>query len=264
MLTEKQKKEIASLNRRKNREQQNVFLVEGIRSVDTALDSVAEVRFLISTSATHSPERDSRAESLGGIAATLSESEMAKISDVRNSQGLLLVAERPWSDPEELLSRNSILILDGVQDPGNVGTLLRTAAWFGVDAVLAGPETADFFNAKVVRASMGGIWDVQLAHTDDLSAWCSAWTGAERYIYAADLDGQALDDWLPTFPSALIVGSEARGISKVLAPFIKERIHVPSSPARSEQQYPRNRATESLNAAVAGALVIWSWVRQIG
>ena len=256
MLTEKQKKEFASLTRRKNRELHDAFLVEGIRSVDAALASGAHVKYLISTSATSSAERNSRVETLGGLAVTLPDKEVAKISDVQNSQGVLLVASRPLSDADELLNKQGILVLDGIQDPGNVGTLLRTAAWFGIDGVLAGPETADFFNPKVVRASMGGIWDVQLARTDDLVAWCSTWSGRDASIYAADLDGLAVDDWVPTFPSALIVGSETHGISRNLESLITERVHVPS-PATQ-------RATESLNAAVAGALVISNWVRPAG
>ncbi|GMQ82336.1 MAG: RNA methyltransferase [Rhodothermia bacterium] len=267
MLTEKQKQEIASLTRRKNRELHDAFIIEGFRSVDAALASGAHVNYLISTSATSSTERNSRATTLGGVAATLPYKEMAKISDVQNSQGVLLVVSRPLSDADELLNKKSVLLLDGIQDPGNVGTLLRIAAWFGIDGVLAGPETADFFNPKVVRASMGGIWDVQLARTDDLVAWCSTWSRSDGSIYAADLDGLAVDDWVPTFPSVLIVGSEAHGISENLESFITERIHVPSRvPDRPEHSElpPKRRATESLNVAAAGAVVISNWVRQAG
>jgi len=267
VLTEKQKNEIASLTRRKNRELHDAFLVEGFRSVDAALASGAPVNFLISTGATSSAEREGLAESLGGVAVTLKDKEMAKISDVQNSQGILLVVSRPLSDAIALLGQQRILVLDGIQDPGNVGTLLRTAAWFGVDGVLAGPKTADFFNPKVVRASMGGIWDVKLARTDDLAKWFLASTEKNTSIYAADLNGVAVDEWTPTFPSVLIIGSEAHGISEDLEPFLSERIHVPSrAQARADQSDvpPIQRATESLNAAVAGALVISNWVRQSG
>jgi len=253
MLTEKQKKEIASLSRKKSRERLNVFLIEGKRSVEAAIAAKAELLYLITSSEAASPDLRSAVESLGGTVDVLPERELARLSNVQTSQGMLAVARRQLVDAELLKNENTVLLLCGVQDPGNVGTLLRTAAWFGVGAVIAGPETADFYNTKVVRASMGGIWDVRLSEIDDVRSWLVEWKIGGQRIYAADLEGISLESWKPTFPSVMIIGSEAHGIPTEIARLADERIHIPG--------HGRSRITESLNAAVAGGLVVSSWMR---
>ncbi len=254
VLTEKKKKEIVSLSRRKNRERLNAFLLEGVRSVEAALAAKAEVLYLITSAQAASPKLRATAESLGATVAVLSEREMARLSDVQTSQGILAVARRRLIDADLLMSENTVLLLCGVQDPGNVGTLVRTAAWFGVGAVIAGPDTADFYNAKVVRASMGGIWDLRLSVTDDVRSWLIEWQKRKGRIYAADLEGTGIGGWTPAFPSVMIIGSEAHGVSAAIGELIDERIHIPGP--------GRLRITESLNAAVAGGLVVSSWMKE--
>lgn len=254
VLTEKQKKEIASLSRRKNRERLNAFLLEGVRSVEAAIAAKADLLYLITLAQAASAELRADAESLGAAVAVLSERELARLSDVQTSQGILAVARRRLIDAERLMKENTVLLLCGVQDPGNVGTLLRTAAWFGVGAVIAGPDTADFYNTKVVRASMGGIWDLRLSVTDDVRSWLNEWQIRDNRIYAADLEGTNIDRWKPTFPSVMIIGSEAHGVSVEIAGLIDERIHIPGPGSL--------RITESLNAAVAGGLVVSSWMNK--
>src|SRR5690625_3046549 len=129
------------------------------------------------------------------------EPTMARLSDVMASQGVLAVVRMPDRDASRLVGYERVLALDGVQDPGNAGTLIRTAAWFGIAGVLAGAGTVDFFNPKVVRSSMGGTFDVALAATDDLAAWLHEAKGRGVHVYAADMDGTAAEAWQPVAPS---------------------------------------------------------------
>lgn len=255
-LSDKKKKAIKSLSRKKNRVEQNAFLVEGMRSVDAALAAAekgrAELRLLITTADSHSDERYRRAMRLGAESVDVPARELNKLSDVESSQGILIVASIPGPDPEKLQHKNRVLVLDGVQDPGNVGTLVRTAAWFGIEGVVFGPGTADLYGPKAARATMGGIWDVEALQVEDLHTWCREWREAGKVIYAADLGGVSVSDWIPSFPSALVVGSEAHGISSSIIPHISERIHIHGGMDQG--------VTESLNASIAGAVVMASWV----
>jgi TrmH family RNA methyltransferase len=253
VLTEKRKKEFSSLGRRRNRDRLDAFVVEGVRSVEAALDARADVICLMTTPEKASDERAARARELGGAVELVPQAELNRISDVTNSQGVILVARRRRCDESELLSAPHVLVLDGVQDPGNVGALVRTAAWFGIAGVLAGPGTADFFNPKTVRASMGGIWDVLLSSTEDASAWMKAWKSRGGESWAAALAGRPPEEWMPRIPSVLVIGSEAHGVERELLEMVDGSVHIPRSAVP--------RITESLNASVAGGILISEWSR---
>jgi TrmH family RNA methyltransferase len=256
MLPQKTRKEISSLHRRRHRDRHDAFIVEGIRSVDAALSAGARVRFLLQTHDAATEARAVRARALGGETYEVSPQELEKVSDVETSQGVLLVAGRRLLKAEAILDAASVLVLDGIQNPGNVGALLRTAAWFGVEAVLAGPGTSDFFNAKAARASMGAIWDLKLAGTADLAAWLGLFRRRGGRAWAADLTGMPVGDWDPgSPPSAFVIGSEAHGLSDALRDRLNGLVHIPRSRSTG--------VTESLNAAVAGALLLSEWTRKL-
>jgi len=252
VLTERRKKEIASLNRRKNRDERGEFLVEGVRSVRAAIDGGATVTELLSTSNAGEENLAGLVDKRGGKYYVISPREMNKFSAVRESQGILAVCSIPRLNPEDILVSSTVLLLDGVQDPGNVGTLVRTAGWFGIEAVLSGPGTADFFNPKTVRSSMGGIWDLKLAETDNPVEWITQFRSEGGLVYAADMSGSDVNSFEFRRPSALVIGSEARGISDVVRKVVDHLVHIPG-PAR-------RGATESLNAGVAGGLIMARWV----
>lgn len=251
MLTERRIKEIVSLRKRRGREEQDALIVEGLRSIQAALDGNAQIIDLIVADGEADAKLCAEVKRRGGRVSEVTARQMKKMSDVRVSQGVLAVCRRPDVDASDLLDKSSVLLLDCVQDPGNVGTLIRTAGWFGLDGVLAGPGTADFFNPKVVRSSMGGIWDVMLAGTSDLSLWLDEFRKQGGRIYAADMTGASLQTIQFTHPSVLIIGSEAHGISVPVRTFVDESIHIAGT--------DRKRATESLNAGVAGSLIISGW-----
>jgi TrmH family RNA methyltransferase len=148
------------------------------------------------------------------------------------------------------------LLLDGVQDPGNVGALVRTAAWFGVQTVVGDEGTADFENPKAVRASMGGLWDVALARVPDLGPVLDRLAAEGAALWGADLGGTSVAAWAPGHTAALVMGSEAHGLSADVAERLHRSggglVHIPGAAGA--------RGVESLNVSVAGGVLLARWL----
>jgi TrmH family RNA methyltransferase len=171
---------------------------------------------------------------------------MARISHFPTPSPILAVgriAPAPF-DPV-CLTRGLTLALDGVQDPGNVGTLLRLADWFGLDRVLLSPDCADLFHQKVINASMGSFARVRV-HTADLpdAFTALATTSPGTPILGCDLAGDAVHTLPPLREAVLVIGSEGRGLSPGVRARLTRRLTI-----------PRHGAAESLNAAVAAGIV---------
>ena len=156
-LTARRSKEIASLARKKHRDRLGQMLVEGVRAVEAAVAAQAS---LVEVVVAEGVQHEARVQALtaqAGVPVYVAPAHvLARLSDVQTSQGVLAVARTRLVSEAHLSSRTTVLVLGGVQNPGNVGAVIRTAAWFGVEAVLAGPGAADLFHPKVVRAAMGG------------------------------------------------------------------------------------------------------------
>ena len=254
-MTNRRRKEIASLKRKKGREALGQFLVEGVRSVEAALAAQAPLAEVLVSEAV---QDDAPVQALTTAAAqanvhldVLPPKTFEALSTVETSQGVLAVARAVWVPLHEVAGCRRLLLLDAVQDPGNVGTLLRTAAWFGIDAVVAGPGTVEFFNPKVVRAAMGGLWDVHLVQADDLADALQTLRTHGVRLYGADLEGTDARAWQPAVPSALVLGSEAHGLSEPVQRLLDERITIVGSPKR--------QGAESLNVAVAAGILMHTW-----
>ena len=253
MLTNRRRKEIAALGQKKARERLGQTLVEGVRSVEAAVAAGAPLVEILVTEETQQAPRVAALLAAAKVPVHVVPARaMDRLSDVQTSQGLLAVAETVYLPDEKLTTAPTILALDGVQDPGNVGTIVRTAAWFGAEAVLAGPGTADLYHPKTVRAAMGGLWDLALARTSDLAATLSDLRTAGHTLYGADLDGTAARRWVPRRPSVLVLGSEAHGISPAVDVLLGERVAIRGAATRA--------GAESLNVAVAGGILLHAWL----
>ncbi len=249
-LTQQRRKDIARLRRRRDREKMGQTLVEGVRSVEAAVDAgVALVDVLVTPEA----RKDSRVQQLlARIAAPVHEvtaAELAALSDVEHAQGVLAVAVAPFY--EDAGRARTLLALDAVQDPGNVGVLIRTAAWFGVEAVVIGGGTVDPYNAKAVRAAMGGVWDVRLVAAPDLAGFLSRQRTEGFAIYGAMLEGTEARRWQPQQPGVLVLGSEGHGLSTSVAQLLDEAVAIAGSAQR--------QGVESLNVAVAAGILLHRW-----
>ena len=252
-LTRRRRQEIASLARKKHRERLGELLVEGVRSVEAAVDGGAALVEVVVSNDVRGEERvRALLERVDVPVHEADAREMAALSDVQASQGVLAVARMGRTSEEELAGCASVLALDGVQDPGNVGAVLRTAAWFGAHAALAGPGTADFFSPKTVRAAMGGLWDVRLAQTSDLAEALRRLRTSGFRLYGADLGGTSARAWEPQPPSVLVLGSEAHGLSADVRALLDERVAIRGAEGR--------RGAESLNVAVAAGILMYRWL----
>jgi len=264
-LSNRRHKEITALHRRKYRARQGQTVVEGARAVEAAIDAGAPVTDLVlSAGFAGRSDADALLDRLAATRSdgevdvwTVSDEEMAELSGVATSQGVLAVVNRQYVNVDDLAespaSAATVLALDGVQDPGNVGTIVRTAAWFGVTAVVAGPGTAGLYGPKVMRAAMGGHWDVGLGRTDLLGAALDRFRREGFQIYGADLYGTDARAWVPRHPSALVLGSEAHGLSADVLDRIDEPIAIPGSADR--------QGAESLNVAVASGILVYEWTQ---
>ncbi len=241
----------ALLGRPKERREANAFVAEGVRLVEEALAADWPFRFLLYADGLSEKGKllVASIQSHGIGTEMVSESVLNAISETETSQGILAVLElTPIPYP---LSPNFILIPDSIRDPGNLGTLLRTAAAAGVQAVFLPPETTDAFAPKVVRAGMGAHFRLSI-HT---LSWDEIRRIAESLnltLYLAAAEGE-LTYWEADFrrPLALIVGGEAEGASQAARKLANRRIRIPMP-----------GGAESLNAASAGAILMFEIVRQ--
>lgn len=253
-LTRRRRKEIASLHRKKEREARGELLLEGVRGVESSVVAGAPLVEVIVTPEAREESRVRRLISQVKVPVyEVSSRELDKLSDARTHQGVLAVARMEKLSKEEITELSSMVALDGVQDPGNVGTIMRTAAWFGIEAVVAGSGTAGLFGPKVVRAAAGSLWDVRLGTADHLPSLLDALKERGAACYGADLEGTPCHAWRPGRPSVLVLGSEAHGISPEVAHRLDERVSVPGAPGR--------RGTESLNVAVASGILLFHYAR---
>jgi RNA methyltransferase, TrmH family len=239
------------LQRRKARERQQAFVAEGIRTVEELVRSGIRIRGALVTPRLDETERGS---ALREALATrtpnvleVAEREFDSAASTDSPQGVLAVAEVPDHDPGRLTlpAPARVLVLDGVQDPGNVGTMLRTAAALGAFATLALPGTVDLWNAKVVRSAMG-------AHFHHVAFHCT-WDALDSFLarervtlWATDVSGEPLDPGLAPDRLALVLGNEGAGMSA------ETRARRPHSVS-----LPIGRAVESLNVAVAAGIFLY-------
>lgn len=241
------------LQRRKARERQQRFVAEGVRSVEALLASGLEVTGLLITAGAHA---DPRGAALLDMAAarripvqTVTDQEFASAADTDSPQGVLAVAAMPSRPLLPPAAGARYLVLDALQDPGNVGTVVRTAAALGVTATIALPGTVDLWNAKVVRSSMGALF-VHPVHTLSWEALAGFLATHQVSLWAADLDGDPLPE-LADHPLpdriAVVVSNEGTGLSGHVAAAVARRIRIPMAPE-----------VESLNVAVATAIVLYA------
>lgn len=240
-------KRLKSLQQKKFRDASGLFVVEGDKMVEEAIRSPYKV------------EEVYRKDEIGTEA-------MSRISSLSSPSPSLAVVRKPddsiVDDPallQPLLSKGGLyLALDTIRDPGNLGTILRIADWFGIDAVFATKDTVDVFNPKVVQATMGAIFRVRL-HYVDLPELSKVVLEQGGKIFGTFLDGKNIYDRDldngENFPSVIVIGNEANGISNEMSELVTDRLYIPPYP----QDTP---GSESLNAAIATAITVAEFRRR--
>jgi TrmH family RNA methyltransferase len=239
MLVKSQVKYIQSLSQKKLRDQEGVFVAEGPKIINELLQAGnTQVQQIFAL-----PEWIARNPGINGDKlAEVSPAELERISFLQTPNQVTGIFARPRF-PATISWNNTIsLMLDTIQDPGNMGTIMRSADWFGIKQIVCSPDCADVFSPKVVQASMGSISRVQVFY-EDLTAFLHEHNTVP--VYAAALDGTSLYS-LPAIQSGIIlVGNESKGINDELLQLSRYRITI-----------PRRGGAESLNAAVATGIIL--------
>jgi TrmH family RNA methyltransferase len=239
------------LRRRKARERQGLFVVEGIRGVEELLRTAIPVKGVLSSERLLTTPRGvalAAAVADRGIPAeSVGEKDFATAADTDTPQGILAVAEVPQIRLEDLPAAETLrlLILDGVQDPGNAGTIVRTAAALGATATLALPGTVDLWNSKVVRSGMGAHFH----HPCLVGTWEELAEFRERrglQLWAADVSGESIRSTAPPARLGLIVGNEGSGLSSEARTRADRLVALPIA-----------STVESLNVAVAAGILLY-------
>jgi len=236
MLTKNQIKLITQLKAKKYREQYELFVVEGIKSIKEFINAKQfELEQLYTTDAT--------IFAVGQANLTvIDEKVLKKISNLKNPNTCLAVFKIKKAvvvEPEKGLQ----VALDAISDPGNLGTIIRLCDWFGVETLYCSEDTVDCFNPKVVQATMGSLNRVNVIYTG-----LTELLSNESVIYGAFMDGENVYQTTLNKDAILLIGNEANGISKALEALVNNRVSIP--------KFGKTQETESLNAAIATGILL--------
>jgi RNA methyltransferase, TrmH family len=243
MLSKNEIKYIQSLGHKKNRDEEAVFIAEGSKIVQELITGYAGQ--IIRLYATETFLSQNNTSALQQRVTAVSDTELERISQLQTPNQCLAVVEQL---PAANLTKQQqwILALDAIRDPGNMGTIIRLADWFGVGTIVLSPDCADIYNPKVVQASMGSIMRVEF-HVCPLAEFLSS---SKLPVFAATLNGKDVTD--VEFPKngVLIIGNEAQGIGDEVLQAVTQQIKI-----------PKFGGAESLNAAVATGILLWEMKR---
>jgi TrmH family RNA methyltransferase len=248
MLSKNKIKYIHSLELKKNRVSEGVFVAEGRKLVGDLLGHFA-CRLLVATQEWWDAHPTATAEEC----VTVTQDELTRASLQKAPQEVLAIFGQPdFTMDASVLSHSLCLALDDVQDPGNVGTIIRVADWFGIEHIFCSHGTADVYNPKTVQATMGALARVKV-HYCDLPAFIGSLK--EVPVYGTFLDGEVIYEKTLTTHGLIVMGNEGKGVSPAVARLINERLFIPAYPAERE-------TSESLNVAIATAIVCGEFRRR--
>lgn len=256
MLSKNQIKHINSLQIKKFRQQFKAFVVEGEKNVNELLSSGLEIKKILATNQWlqmyHSliPLRNFDFQEI-------TENELRKISDLTKPNLVLAIGGIPDAGgvlPTDF--KKTMIALDGIRDPGNLGTIIRTADWFGIETIICSNDSVDVYNPKVIQATMGSFARISVIYTDLAEFFTHL--EAETPVYGALLKGKALTEKLFTKPGIILIGNESHGISPTLMPFINEPIYIPRISGSDSRICP-----ESLNASIANGIICYEICKQL-
>ena len=241
MLVKSQVKYIQSLGHKKFRDTYGVFIAEGPKIVSELLTADNLILSQCFATETWIEQNQSLLEGKEKLVTKIDDQELQRISFHNSPNQVLAVFSKPRFATVNKPS-GIILLLDTIQDPGNLGTILRTADWFGLKKIVCSEDTVDVFNPKVVQSAMGSITRVELQYTS-LQEFIKS--NADIPLYATSLHGEDLDEKIKLSDAFLLMGNESRGISADLEHMALKRIRI-----------PKKGGAESLNVAVATGIVL--------
>lgn len=250
-LTRQKLLNIKNLQQKKHRDSEGKFIVEGWKSVEEALNGGIEIETIVyDERKVESPKLLSALKHFAKEIISAKTKELESISDTVTTQGIVAVLPKfpPAKKLDSLLKQLSslIVVLDGISDPGNLGTIIRTCDWFGVDALIIGNNSVELYNPKVVRATMGSLFHFPVIEELDIADLLKRCKKEKMSIYSTELSGSE-DIRTTSFSkrSAVVFGSESHGVSKEISRLSDKKILIP--------QFGK---AESLNAAMACGIIL--------
>jgi TrmH family RNA methyltransferase len=246
MLTKNKSQFIRQLHQKKYRQQHRMFIVEGTRMIEELVNSTWQIVEVIATQKWLA----ANSELLPGYVSStgIAEKEIARLSAFSTAPGVLAVVRMPAeAAPGADILADYVLLLDGISDPGNMGTILRTADWFGFRNVICSNDSVELFNSKVVQATMGSLFRVNVFYVDILEFLQQI--PDEIPIAGAMLSGNSLPEMDLGEKGIFVIGSESHGIRPATQRLLTQRLHIPA--------WQPDGRPESLNASIAAALICY-------
>ena len=254
MLSKKQVSLIVSLQRKKSRDEEKLFVIEGDKIVKEFLESGVKVVTLIA-----------KPEFIGGLSLELLASagevipvnyeELKRVSTLKTPHNAMAVVRIPETTPDQEMILNDLCVaLDFIQDPGNLGTIIRAAAWFGIKNIVCSDNCVDLYNPKVIQASMGAILNVAVSYCD-LTEFLGKAKEKRVPVYGAMLEGESIYSKDLGKKGVILLGNESKGISDELIAFVTERVVIPKF---TTALY----GIESLNVGMAASILFSEFARR--
>lgn len=247
-------KNIRKLKEKKYRDANNEYLIEGIKLIKEAVEEKAKIKLIVVCEESIE-DGDIDQKLLYEIAKYdciyVNKKVFSILTDVQNPQGILAVIEKKNNEEDINYKEDIIVVLDGIQDPGNLGTILRTIDSVGLSQVIVSKETADSYNPKVVRSTMGAIFRVNVIESEDLLQTLKNLKKHKYKIMSTSLETNNSIYDVEYNKKVIVIGNEANGVSKNVLEYADEKIKIPML-----------GKTESLNASVATSIILYEYVRR--
>lgn len=240
MISQKEIKLITSLKQKKYRDQEGLFVAEGKKCVKALLDSKLSLYKLLVAE---------EVEFTFQHATQVTTSVLQKVTSLKNNNGIVAVFYKPESKP--FFDRGLTVVLDGIRDPGNLGTIIRLCDWFGVENLVCSLDTVDCYNPKVVQATMGSLATVPIYYKD-LSMYLPT---CKKPIYGAVMEGINIYNETLCSESVIVMGNEGKGISQAVSKYINQFVTIPN--------FSNGKGAESLNVATATGILLSEFRRII-
>ncbi len=243
MISKAKEKLIKSLNIKKYRDKYNYFYIEGEKMLDDILDSSLNVKTVFVTK-----ELINKYNNISDV-IEVTDNELSRISSLVTHRNVLAIIEKP----KNVIAKNEIynslsILLDKVQNPGNIGTIIRTANWFGIKNVFCSSDSADIYSPKAIQATMGAISNVNV-HYVNIVDFLESFSKNKKFIISGSfLEGENIYKTKLTRTGIIIMGNEGNGISKQCEKYVNKKIYIPNYPLD-------NKLTDSLNVSIATAII---------
>ena len=247
-------KHIKKLKDKKYRDESNEYIIEGIKLIEEAVKEQAKIKKIIvceNTTKTYEIPTHIMLEIAKYECIYVTDKIFNLITQVTNPQGIMAIIEKNSKENEIDYTQDIILVLDDVQDPGNLGTILRTADSIGLNQIVVSKGTADAFNSKVVRSTMGAIFRIKIIETQDLIRTIKQMKKHHFKLMVTSLQTENSIYDINFNKKIIVIGNEANGVSKEIQDMADEKAKIPML-----------GRTESLNASVAAGIVMYEYVRQ--